>query len=136
MAFSEEELANLGQAYLAIRERYNALLMAYTQREYVSDKAKEYATQGYPRRLKILTRCIEQVFDLLPPESADIPSTEAITDATINVQAFVFNVFGALDNLAWIWVYERGVLASNGDPLPAAWIGIAPKNGLVRASFS
>jgi hypothetical protein len=54
----------------------------------------------------------------------------------ISIHAFVFNVFGALDNLAWIWVQEKGLTKEDGKPLPNEWVGIAPKNKQVRASFS
>jgi hypothetical protein len=47
------------------------------------------------------------VFDLIPPELEDIPTDDEAKDAAIQVQAFVINVFGALDNLAWMWVFER-----------------------------
>lgn len=44
---------------------------------------------------------------------------------TIHIQAFVFNAFGILDNLAFVWVNERGVVGNNGRPLPNGKIGLA-----------
>jgi hypothetical protein len=38
-------------------------------------------------------------------------------DLTINLQSLVFNVFGCLDNLAWIWVTERQLKTAKGKPL-------------------
>ncbi len=52
------------------------------------------------------------------------------------MQAFVFNTFGVLDNLAFIWVSEKNVRGGNGRPLPNARIGLTPDKAQVRASFS
>src|SRR5262249_39735602 len=56
-------------------------------------------------------------------------------DATINIQAFVFNIFGAIDNLALIWVTETELKQKNGQALPSSWIGLGPKNSFVRESL-
>jgi hypothetical protein len=59
------------------------------------------------RRLGTLQRCIQNVYSLYPPERSDIPSRDENIDLVINLQAFVFNVFGCIDNLAWVWVVEK-----------------------------
>ena len=52
------------------------------------------------------------------------------------VQAFVFNVFGCLDNLVWIWVEERNVKnPKDGKDLPPGFVGLRPKNEIVMASL-
>lgn len=61
------------------------------------------------RRLGTLKRCIENVFTPIPPKTEHIPDRDVLRDAQINLQAFVANVYGAIDNLAWLWVYERGL---------------------------
>ena len=33
--------------------------------------AKEYATEGFPRRLGVMAHCIHNVFTTLPPERRD-----------------------------------------------------------------
>jgi hypothetical protein len=53
----------------------------------------------------------------------------------IQIQAFIFNIFGCLDNLAWTWVLERNVTKPDGQPLPPAWIGLQPDNIIVRQSL-
>jgi len=136
MPFSEEALADLAREYRQIDRRCNKLLLAFVYKRYQNDKAREYAQHGFSRRLQTLQRCIERVFELLPPESGGLPSKPVLTDATINVQAFVFNAFGALDNLAWIWVSERGLTRPNGSPLSPSQIGLGPGATFVRQSFS
>jgi len=85
-----------------VRERY-------VLRTYRTGRGHEYATQGLCRRLDTLVRAINIVLDLLPPEREDIPDQDEVVAVTIVIQSFMFNAFGCLDNLAWIWVYERGV---------------------------
>lgn len=110
--------------------------MSYVARHFVDAKAREYATQGFPRRLKILVRCIDKVFEILPPDRSEVPTRDELSDATINIQAFVLNVFGSIDNLAWIWVQEKRLTNEDGTPIPNSRVGLGAKNKLVRDSFS
>jgi hypothetical protein len=136
MYFSENSLAQLAAEYQAIEGMYHRLLMTYVALPLKNARAREFASQGFPRRLKIMVRCISNVFSILPPESDDIPTMDQISDATINIQAFVFNVFGCLDNLAWIWIQEKGVTKPDGTPLAIGSIGLGPKSERVRKTFS
>ena len=84
----------------------------------------------------MLARCITNVFDEIPPERTELPSRDELTDATINIQSFVFNVFGAIDNLAWVWMSEKGQKRNDGTPIPDTHIGLGPKNESVRLTLS
>jgi integrase len=64
-----------------------------------------------------------------------VPSLDQIQDVAIQVQAFLFNVFGCLDNLAWMWVLERDIPKPDGTPLPPEWVGLRAKNTVVRNSL-
>jgi hypothetical protein len=119
-----------------IPQKYQKLLFAFFDRKYRSERGSEFAMQGFTRRLRTLRRCIDRVFVLLPPESGDIPTDEAREDATIALQAFIFNVFGCLDNLARVWVEEKSVRKPDGSPLRDGAIGFAAKYDYVRQSFS
>ena len=72
---------------------------------------------------------------MLPPQLNEMPSDEAIEDATVNIQAFVFNVFGAIDNLAWIWVSEKKITQKNGKPIAPKFIGLGAENRIIRGSL-
>ena len=132
MFFSEETLQNLKDEYLTVSAKYNRLLEAYLTRNYNDARAQEYAHHGFSRRLKILVRCIDKIFEILPPDRTNLPTSEELSDATINLQAFVFNVFGSVDNLAWIWVAEKNLTKDDGSPIPNGWVGLSEKNKLVR----
>lgn len=74
-----------------------------------NDKAKELMLHGFLRRLQTLQRCIENIYRLNPPEKKDLLTTDDRKDLGINLQAFVINVFGSLDNLALVTVHELGL---------------------------
>jgi len=101
-----------------------------------SDRGKEFALHGFMRRMGTIVRAVDQVFTLLPPEREDIPEREEVQDAIIAIQSFVLNIFGCLDNLAWIWVCERAVKAKNGTELGPNAIGLLKTHRQVRASMS
>ena len=106
------------------------------KRSYNDARVREHAHHGFLRRLKTLVRCIDKIFEILPPYRIELPTGEELSDATINIQAFVINVFGSVDNLAWIWVLEKGIERNDGSPIPDSWVGLREKNKLVRGSFS
>lgn len=88
----------------------------------------EHGKQGLGRRLGTMQRCIENVFELLPPDLADIPKKDSTKNAEISIQAFVMNVFGCLENLAWVWAHEKGVTQPDGSPLEPKMIGLKRQN--------
>jgi hypothetical protein len=136
MYYSDEALKELKAQYITVEEKLNLLLEKYFLLSLKNPRAREFATQGYARRLKVMVRCIDNVFGMIPPDRAELPSRNELSDATINIQSFVFNVFGSIDNLAWIWVSEHGQRRSDGTPIPDMHIGLGPKNESVRATLS
>jgi hypothetical protein len=136
MHFSDETLRELRNGYQTVKAKFEALFIRYVASHFADAKAREYATQGFSRRLQIMVRCIDRVFEILPPDRTEAPTRDQLSDAAINIQAFVINVFGSIDNLAWVWVCEKGLTRDNGRPIPNTLVGLGAKNELVRASFS
>ncbi|TXN73415.1 hypothetical protein [Methylobacterium sp. WL6] len=134
--FPEAELERLNSAYESVGEFINKLAEPFLIRPYKTDKGRVNAHHGFVRRLSILKRSIETVFELIPPNLSEIPSRDVVGDATIHLHAFVLNVFGAVDNLAWVWVSERGLKDAKDKPIPDTWVGLRPSNTLIRESFS
>lgn len=64
------------------------------------------------------------------------PSDDERTDGTINIQAFLFNVFGGLDNLAHILICEKQLIRADGKSFPSKQIGLGPDNINFRAAIS
>jgi hypothetical protein len=108
MYYSDEALNELKAGNQTIDAKLNHLIEKYFLLALKDSGAREFATHGYTRRLKVMVRCIDNVFRMIPPDRVGLPSRDELLDATINIQSFVFNVFGSIDNLAWIWVPEKG----------------------------
>jgi hypothetical protein len=132
--YSEKQLADLDEQRGKLVRQYLNLVSRYQGRKYLSERGKEYALHGFGRRLNLLRTAIDQVFTALPPERDDIPEIEETLTATIAIQAFVLNVIGCVDNLAWIWVYEKGVKANNGAELDRKLVGLWKRE--VQATIS
>ncbi len=74
-----------------------------------SERAREYLLHGICRRLGVLHQSIENVFDIFP-----VTREEHLTDAErsnieINLHAFTINVYGLLDNVAWVFILENSL---------------------------
>jgi hypothetical protein len=136
MYYSENALKMLADDYAAVNGKLGYLLEKYITLTLSNPRALEFARQGVPRRLKVLARCITNVFTQIPPERGELPSREELSDATINIQSFVFNVFGAVDNLAWVWMHHAGQKRFDGTPISDGHVGLGPKNISVRATLS
>jgi len=142
MAYSKEGIEQMAAEYEATSKKRDAIFVLFMRHAFQNEKAYEYATQGYMRRLNTLLRCLQNVFTMLPPESVDVPKRDVLTDATINLQAFLFNVFGCIDNLAWVWVHEHGwvhdkqINLPNDKEINRLAVGLGPKSKGVRNTLS
>jgi hypothetical protein len=58
----------MSEARKGIGGKYESLLMKYVLLPLKDATAKEYATQGFLRRLGVMTHCIHDVFTTSPPE--------------------------------------------------------------------
>ncbi len=136
MCFSEKDLEKLREGYGTITDKKNRLFESYTRQCYNTERAREHAEHGFLRRVKTLVRCLENVFQILPPDREERPTNDELADVNINLQGFLFNAFGSTDNLAWIWVYEKQLTEQNGAVLKAPKVGLRPNNSQVLETFS
>jgi len=136
MYYSEQQLIDLANEVATVPQKYQSLLFSYHDRQYQTARGREFALHGFLRRIGTLRRCVDRVFALLPPALENIPNDDTREDATIALQAFIFNVFGCLDNLTWVWVEEKAVRKADGTPLAPNAIGLGSKYTRVRESFS
>ena len=74
-------------------------------------KANEYLLHGVCRRLKLIRRCVENTFNIFPVDRKAVLTEEEKTDLEINLHAFVININGLQDNLAWVYLFEKGLNA-------------------------
>jgi hypothetical protein len=138
ICFDATTLDQLGEEYVKVPEKYERLLLKYLNLNLKNKTAAEYCTHGFLRRLETLKRCIENIYTICPPEKSDTLSGDDRLDLTINLQSFMFNVSGCLDNLAWIWVYEKRLKNNKDRLLSGIAVGLMSKekNKSVRESFS
>ena len=135
MNYSDEQLDRLYTDYEQLTRRKTSLMEIYILRQYREGYAEEHARHGFCRRIQIMAHCIEGVFAKLPPNRDEVPPEDAVRDATVYLQAFVFNAFGSMDNLAHIWVSEKGVRRANGNALSRMEIGFGDKYARVMNSL-
>lgn len=119
----KELLAGQEEAHRQFKE----LREKMCQRTYKTVRGAEYAKHGFCRRIETLIRSIDRVYDLLPPSQTEIPARDVVVDAAIAIQAFTMNAFGCLDNIAWIWVYEKEIKKGNGNELENKDVGLGKK---------
>jgi hypothetical protein len=136
MYFKPHQLVELQEGYQTVNPAYERLMGDYLSLRLTNEAAYEYVRHGFVRRLGTLKRCIENVYSTYPPERSDKPSRDECLDLAINLQSFVFNVFGCIDNLAWIWVKERQVTDNRGRPLRDQHVGLRSACVTVRDTFS
>jgi len=133
--FSAKQLEKLEAAKAEALWKSFRLISRAMLLPYRTEKAREYASHGFGRRIKTLDHCLERVFQYLSPSDATLPDRAAVMDATAFVQTFLVNCYGAFDNLAHIWVAERDVRDKQGRPIGRNSIGLTPKYSLVRESL-
>lgn len=84
------------------------------------DKAKEYFVHGVGRRLSTIYRCAENIYSLFPLRQKTLLPLETLKDIAINLHAFFINIFGLLDNMAWVVVYEK----DEEPKIKKTWVGL------------
>lgn len=72
-------------------------------------RAQEYMRHGVCRRLKIIRRCIDNIFTIFPVERKELLSEEERSDLEINLHSFIINIYGLQDNIAWVYLIEKSL---------------------------
>jgi hypothetical protein len=80
-----------------------------------NERAREYLRGGVGRRLRVLHRTLSNVFELIPVSAVQPIDRDDIDDAQINLHAFIMNLYGLFDNLAWAFVLHHDVLLQVGN---------------------
>jgi hypothetical protein len=130
--YSKKNLLDIRAKYQTVEGKTNDLLLSYVGHPFKNEKAKEYAHHGFARRIQTLHRCIHNLFKVVPPGTIKVPNKARLHDAQINLQAFVANVYGSVDNLAWTWMHERGLAAE----IKPRQVGLRAHNTQLRKSLS
>lgn len=71
-----------------------------------SQRAREYLHNGVGRRLRIIQRCVVKIYEICPLDRSDLFEEDELEDLNIYLHAFLLNVYGILDDLAWVVALE------------------------------
>ena len=115
MAYDAQALRELSEKYAELPRIRDGLMLRLVSLDSMltNKKAKEYLMQGAGRRLGILSRCIENIYDIFPVNRTELLPREDLLDLGINLHAFMVNISGLFDNLAWVFAFEFDLV---GDP--------------------
>src|SRR5437879_2425964 len=112
MSYTPAQVAELERAGQVVLEELEDLWLSLARDFAPSltvERAQEYVGHGVCRRLKTIRRCIENIFEIFPVARKELLSEEERSDLVINLQAFVINIYGLQDNLAWVYVIEKSL---------------------------
>jgi hypothetical protein len=106
----------LADDYLEIRAEFDSALFACVRAGHLTqdERAKEYLLNGVGRRLGVLRECLASIFETFPPARSAPLSLAGLYQVQINLHAFVINLSGLFDNLAWAFVLRHGLLEKIG----------------------
>lgn len=115
MHYSNEALNQLNTAHSELRRRYKELIkqVFLFAGHLKNERAKEHMLHGVGRRLKILQRCVDNIFRLFPAGRMEKLPSEDLLDLEINLHAFLINTYGVIENIALALAYENNLMADN-----------------------
>jgi hypothetical protein len=128
--YNKKHLKEIREKYQGIAPKTDDLVIKFTQYPFLDVKAREYAHHGFARRIQTLERCISNLFKIIPPGTVKVPNRDRLHDAQIQIQSLLANTYGCVDNLAWIWVHERGLKVDKKH------VALRSHNKTVRQSLS
>lgn len=113
----DEDIKKIEDDLMLLKSRYVELINNIWKVADVlkNEKAKEYLFHGVARRLDVIERCVENIYSIFPLRREALLSREELKDVDINLHAFFINIFGLLENMAWVIVYENNGGATNID---------------------
>ncbi|MBU0533856.1 MAG: hypothetical protein KJ887_03525 [Candidatus Omnitrophica bacterium] len=105
----DEDVEKIEQNLILLKSRYTKLVFKIfnIQNVFKNEKSKEYLIHGVVRRLDVIERCVENIYSIFPLRREKLLSRDELKDVDINLHAFFINIFGLLDNIAWVVVYEK-----------------------------
>ena len=109
MLFSKEESEKLKYRYYKLTFECQNICDDFIRHQYKCEKSFEYVTQGISRRVKIIEACIDNIYEIAPLNQKEKLSKNNLTNLNINFHAFFINIYGVLDNLSRIYLFEKGV---------------------------
>lgn len=134
MTYSAEQIVQMTEALDKWVERGDDLSSQLSQYAATHSEAKEIIVHGFLRRQFLLEHLLSRVFEVIPPDCVDA-SRSSLLDVTAFIQAFLLNVYGAIDNFAYFWNISVNPNDSKGKPFARSAIGLRPSNVAFKATL-
>ncbi len=120
--YTAEQITKLNTQYKTVKEEYDSLLMLHSQKSpnigyknwfYKTDKGYKYANHGVLVRLNLLQKCINNIFNLYPPNKNEKLNNEELDNINIFLHSFVINTSAIFDSIAWHLYEEEKTKTTN-----------------------
>ncbi|NLD38663.1 MAG: hypothetical protein GX654_17520 [Desulfatiglans sp.] len=112
MAYSDYQIRQFNEQYKKVCQSLQILIlqtvMAGQETGHVG--VKEHLLHGAGRRLKIINKCLKNIFNDFPLGTKKPLQNDTLYDVQINLHAYVMNLFGIFDNWAWAFIYHHDLL--------------------------
>tara|TARA_B100001057_G_C22793750_1_gene928723 strand:+ start:454 stop:1209 length:756 start_codon:yes stop_codon:yes gene_type:complete len=116
--------------------RGSKLTTSFLTHRFKNERAERFSREGFARRLGYLEHIFERIEEIYPPNCTNA-DRRVVRDAEVLLQSFTMNVFGALDNLAWVWALENDLRNAKGSPLgPSEMVFSGRRSKALRKSLS
>lgn len=111
MIIKKEERKYLEEQYLpTIHSFENCILNLFSfSKKLKNPKAIENLCHGVDRRGLVIAHCLRRIYKISPPTRNKPLDLEEKNDITAFLLTFLINVSGIIDNLSWIWFYEKNI---------------------------
>jgi hypothetical protein len=112
MSYTPEQVAQIEREREAVSRELDNLcvnLASEFAKSLTVERAQEYVYHGVCRRLTIIRRCIDNIFSIFPIARTKFLGEEERSDLEINLHAFIINIDGLQDNIAWVYVMEKSL---------------------------
>lgn len=119
MPYTDEQQNDLMDGYVSAHADMRDLTLECLREADTTDVAasKEHLCHGAARRLGVMGRAMQRMFELFPADTDRPLPMESLHDVQINLHAFVMNVYGVFENFAWAFVLRHNLLSTIGSPL-------------------
>ena len=125
--YNEKHIEELLAALDTVTNRADSLVERLLSFDFSTKRSEEFAIHGVARRIKAIAHSLRKIFAEIPPDLNDLPEDGRREEATCHILSTAIHTYGSFDNLAHIWVAERGICRKNGKPLSWGQIGFQSK---------
>jgi len=110
--YPPEVLSDIERKYSSsiesLKENHLWLVSVFAEK-LLEQEARTYLLQGVCRRAGIIIKCCKNIFETFPPNRTELLSSDELDNININLHAYMINLYGLLDNLAWVYVIEHKI---------------------------